>query len=157
MSAQTEERWVHGNSIDINRPEFLWYFRTFQYFYFELFLGQIYTRLFASIPAPDPTKGWKVKSLMLRYSISAPFSEFGISGTISAIGVFDGERHLWSTTLNRGLTNGFQILKVDLPEPTNYNYGLAVSINPKYEYIYGAPWYTEFYISSVGIEFLRAN
>jgi hypothetical protein len=158
MPVQTEERWVHGNSLNIDWPEYLLYFRTGNDFLFYLFLGTG-TKLHASIPAPAPTKGWRIKSLMLRHRISVPYSEFGIGGKLWSIIIYDAEHYLDGAMLiNNSITYGeYQMIKVDLPEPKSYNYGLEVRVLAYYDYIYGAPWYTAYNIASVGVEFLRPN
>ena len=52
--------------------------------------------MFAPISAPDSKKGWKVESIMIRYSIFAPFTEFGFGGRIWRVYVLDSERTLSS-------------------------------------------------------------
>jgi len=66
---------------------------------------------------------------MIRYSMFAPFTEFGFGGRIWRVYVLDAERILSSIgNLNHGLTQGYEDLRLDLPEAKTYNYGLAVDI-----------------------------
>jgi hypothetical protein len=112
--------------------------------------------VFAPIPAPESTKGWKVESIVIRYSIFAPFTEFGFGGRIWRVYVLDAERMLWSTgNLSYGLTQGYEDLRLDLPEAKAYNYGLAVGIVVLSDWFIGAPLLTTFSTSGVGLRFVR--
>ena len=65
--------------------------------------------MFTPISAPDSKKGWKVESIMIRYSIFAPFTEFGFGGRIRRVYVLDAERILSSIgKLNHGITRGLR-------------------------------------------------
>jgi hypothetical protein len=156
---ETEERWTYGSSINLLWPEIVrslnldssagLYFRLHPFFF---------NFVRAAIPAPDGTKGWQVKSVMLRYKISAPFTEFGFGGIIDSIKIMDGERRLWdSGSVSYGLTIGFETLKLELSEPKSFNYGLGVYIGVGYYWVYGMPLYSTFYFPSVGLEFVRGG
>jgi len=112
--------------------------------------------VFTPISAPDSKKGWKVESIMIRYSIFAPFTEFGFGGRIRRVYVLDAERILSSIgNLNHGLTQGCEDPRLDLPEAKTYNYGLAVDIVVLFDWFIGAPLQTTFTTSSVGLRFVR--
>ncbi len=48
-----------------------------------------------------------------------------------------------------GRTNGFETLKLDLPEPKSFKYGIGVRIGIGYDYILGAPFFTEIYFAKI--------
>jgi len=78
---------------------------------------------------------------MIRYSMFAPFTEFGFGGRIWRVYVLDAERILSSIgNLNHGLTQGYEDLRLDVPEAKTYNYGLAVDIVVLFDWLIGAPY-----------------
>ena len=112
--------------------------------------------MFTPISAPDSKKGWKVESIMIRYSIFAPFTEFGFGGRIWRVYVLDSERTLSSIgNLSYGITRGYEDLRLNLPEAKTYNYGLAVGIVVLFDWFNGLPLLTTFTTSSVGPRFVR--
>ena len=155
MSEKTE-RWVHAGSFNLILPQVLTYSRESFGITFYLNSGG-WASLSASVPAPSPTEGWRIKSLMLRYHVWTPFSEFGFTGKLGYIGVWDAERYIGGANMDAGPTSNIKVFKQDLPETlnTHYHYGLSVGINAGYfPLVWGAP-YTRFSIYSAGIEFLR--
>jgi hypothetical protein len=112
--------------------------------------------VYAPISAPESKKGWKVESIMIRYSIFTPYTEFGLGGRIWRVYVLDAERILGSIgNLSYGQTQGYEDLRLDLPEAKTYNYGLAVDIVVLSDWFIGAPLQTTFTTSSVGLRFVR--
>jgi hypothetical protein len=131
------------------------YYRSVFGFSVSFYQGQGAT-VFAPISAPDSKKGWKVESIMIRYSIFAPFTEFGFGGRIWRVYVLDSERTLSSIgNLSYGITRGYEDLRLNLPEAKTYNYGLAVGIVVLFDWFNGLPLLTTFTTSSVGPRFVR--
>jgi hypothetical protein len=131
------------------------YYRSVFGFSVSFYQGQGAT-VFTPISAPDSKKGWKVESIMIRYSIFAPFTEFGFGGRIWRVYVLDSERTLSSIgNLSYGITRGYEDLRLNLPEAKTYNYGLAVGIVVLFDWFNGLPLLTTFTTSSVGPRFVR--
>ena len=131
------------------------YYRSVFGFSVSFYQGQGAT-VFTPISAPDSKKGWKVESIMIRYSIFAPFTEFGFGGRIWRVYVLDSERTLSSIgNLSYGITRGYEDLRLNLPETKTYNYGLAVGIVVLFDWFNGLPLLTTFTTSSVGPRFVR--
>ena len=157
MAQEREERWTHGSGVQIGALDWpnITYYRSVFGFSIGFYQGQGAT-VFAPISAPDSKEGWKVESIMIRYSIFAPFTEFGFGGRIWCVYVLDAKRILSSIgNLNYGLTQGYEDLRLDLPEAKTYSYGLAVDIVVLFDWFSGPPLQTTFTTSSVGLRFVR--
>jgi hypothetical protein len=157
MAQEREERWTHGSEVQIGTLSWsnITYYRSVFGFSVSFYQGQGAT-VFAPISAPDSKKGLKVESIMIRYSIFAPFTEFGFGGRIWHIYVLDAERILSAIgNLNYGQTKGYEDLRLDHPEAKTYNYGLAVGIMVLSDYFIGASLLTTFTITSVGLRFVK--
>lgn len=156
MSQQTDESWIHGNSLSV-MPEYNPITRHPSGIVLDLYAG-LYAELLASIPTPDPNKGWLVKSVMLRYRIWSPISEFGFGGHLEEIRINDADLYLWNTFLgtDTGPTIGYRDLRLELPEPKSFKYGLGVHIRPFYQWVpIIAPLLTYVNIASVGLGFVK--
>ena len=95
-----------------------------------------------------------VKSVMLRYKILSELSEFGLTGRIFALALFDGERFAWdSNPLNYGMTIGFETIRLELPIPLRFSFGLNLGV------VFGhdeyPPAWSHFYFASAGLGFVR--
>lgn len=158
MAEETDERWIHGSAIQFEE--------TFNVVYItrygtglEILFREGYNRsLLAPIPTPNATKGWKVKSIMLRYSISIAPSEFGFSPEIFRISLYDLDRLILSYTYRNFRSTGgmFQNIKQDLPLPKNFNHGIGVLIGVRYDYIEGAPRFSFVSFAGVGLKFVKS-
>ena len=157
MVLEREERWTPGSGVQMGPIDWpnITYYRSAFGFSVNFYQGQGAVA-YAPVSTPDSKKGWKVESIMIRYSIFAPFTEFGFGGRIWRVYVLDAERMLWSTSdLNYGLTQDYEDLRIDLPQAKTYNYGLAVGIVVLFDWFSGPPLLTTFTTSSVGLGFVR--
>ena len=157
MALEREERWTNGTGVQMGPIDWpnITYYRSVFGFSVNFYQGQGAV-VYAPISAPDSKKGWKVESVMIRYYIFAPFTEFGFGGRIWQVSVLDAERTLWSIgNLSYGLTQDYVDLKLDLPEAKTYNYGLTVGIVVLFDWFSGPPLLTTFTTSSVGLRFVR--
>ena len=95
-----------------------------------------------------------VESVMLRYKIVSALSEFGLTGRIFTLVLLDGERLAWiSDPLNYGMTTGFETIKLELPGPLTFRFGLNIGIEFGHDEY--PPAYSWFYFASAGLEFVR--
>jgi len=157
MAEETDERWIHETAL---QWEYLGpgvvYNRKYDKGLETLFKEGYVRQLLAAIPTPNATNGWRVKSIMFRYSIMIAPSEFGFSPEIFHISMYDLDRFMWR--FNRFFINTggmFQDVKLDLPVPQIFNCGILVQIGLRYYYEDGLPIYSFVSFAGVGLEFVR--
>jgi hypothetical protein len=152
----TDERWVFGNTLNVEKPEAGSFSRST--LYSKLTLGQPDTLgkdnwLLASVPAPNVTEGWSIADVMLRYTIR------GEIGAIDKVGLRDGNElvHSFEDPSLAVPIPDWETLTLTLPSPRRFTFGLGVSIHASYEGFGGstAPPPTEFLFASVGLKFVR--
>ena len=120
---EIDERWTFASSLDVENPTVGEISRLTSNFSVKLDRGTV-NWVLASVPAPNVTKGWEVKSVMMRYRIS------GGAGKIDKIGLRNGDVAVHEfEDLGLGNTGGWQTAKLTLPNSARFAFGLGVSIH----------------------------
>ena len=141
-----DERWTFGHALHVEDPTIGTFIRNT--LYSKITLNPTESNwVLASVPTPNVTKGWKVGAVALRYTIR------GGVGVIDKIGLRDGDQTAYSFEgLALGPISDWQSVGLSLP-PSNFQYGLGVSIHVNYPVIQPlGP--TEFLFASVGLGFV---
>lgn len=116
---------------------------TDRYFHFRASVGKNHARsmlhskltlneaqdnwLLGSTPTPNATEGWRISSVLLRYTIR------GRAGVIDRVGLRDGENPVHSYDgLAAGPIAGWQTMTLPLSPPRTFSFGLGVSIHANY-------------------------
>jgi hypothetical protein len=149
----TDQRWIFGHALNIENPQVGTFSRST--LHSKLTLAETQDNwLLASIPTPNVTEGWKISSIMLRYTIR------GRAGGIDKVGLRDGEQlvHFFEG-LTAGPIAGWQTLTLPLSPTRTFKFGLGVSIHASYPDNFDpAPLGpTEFLFASVGLGFVRES
>jgi hypothetical protein len=147
----TDQRWVFGHALNVENPQAGTFSRSTLYCKLTLVETQD-NWLLASIPTPNVTEGWRISSVLLRYTIR------GRAGVIDKVGLRDGEQLVHSFEgLNVGPAAGWQTLTLPLSPPRAFTFGLGVSIHANYPDNFDpqplGP--AEFLFVSVGLGFVR--
>jgi murein tripeptide amidase MpaA len=146
-----DERWTFGTSLNVENPTVGQFKHTTLYTSIILAPGQ-HNFVMTSVPSPNVVEGWKIKSVMLRYRITAG------AGVIDKIGIRDGNESIHSfENLLIGVNNAWETLKLELPCPKSFKFGLDVSIHVFYDPGFGGPQPppTPFQFASIGLEFTK--
>ena len=114
-----DERWTFGTSLNVENPTVGEFKHTTLYTSIVLEPGQ-QNFVMTSVPSPNVVEGWRIKSVMLRYRITGDGG-----GTIDKIGIRDGNESIHSfENLLIGINNAWQTLKLELPCPMPFRFGL---------------------------------
>ena len=158
MISDRDERWTFGNSLNVENPDMGDFERNTLYSTITLTKnGDPYTPtqsnwVLASIPTPNATKGWKISSVMLRYTI------IGKPGIIDKVVLRDGDLELYSfENLTVGPISGWQTLTLPLPEPKAFQFGLGVGIHVVFLDYFFDCGSADFRFASVGLEFIKES
>jgi hypothetical protein len=120
---EIDQRWTFASSLDVENPAVGEISRLTLNFSVKLKRGED-NWVLASVPAPNVTEGWEVKSVMLRYRIS------GEGGKIDKIGLRNGDVAVHQFEgLGFGDTGGWQTAKLTLLNSAGFAFGLGVSIH----------------------------
>jgi hypothetical protein len=147
-----DERWTFGTSLNVEKPTVGEFKHSTLYTSIVLTPGQD-NFVMTSVPAPNVLEGWSIKSVMLRYRITGDGG-----GIIDKIGIRDGNESIYSfENLLIGTNNAWETLKLELPCPRPFRYGLDVSIHVFYDAGFGGPTQhpTPFQFVSIGLEFIK--
>jgi hypothetical protein len=150
MATERDERWIFGHALHQEDPGVSSFTRST--LYSKASLAGESGWILAAVPTPNATEGWKIASVMLRYTIK------GGAGYIDKVGVRDGDRLVHSFEgLTVGLVQGWQTLTLQLPEPEKFTYGVGVSIHLQYSDFLdvGQDRTAEFLFASVGLGFVK--
>ena len=130
MISERDERWTFGHAFNVENPDMGDFERNTLYSKITLTKnGDPYSPtqsnwVLASIPTPNATEGWKISSVMLRYTI------IGKPGIIDKVVLRDGDLEVHSfENLTVGPISGWQTLTLSLPQPKTFQFGLGVGIH----------------------------
>lgn len=147
-----DERWTFGTSLNVENPQVGEFKHTTLYTSIKLAPGQ-HNFVMTSVPSPNVLERWRVKSVMLRYRITG-----NGAGVIDKIGIRDGNESIHSfENLLIGTNNSWETLRLELPCPRAFRFGLDVSIHVFYDPGFGGPTQhpTPFHFASIGLEFTK--
>lgn len=153
MATDRDERWTFGHALHVEDPGVGVFARSTLYSKVTLLEAQS-DWVLASVPTPNVTEGWKIASVMLRYTIR------GRAGLIDKVGLRDGDQTIYTFEgLDIGPVAGWQTLTLPLPEAWKFTYGVGVSIHVNYPDNFDpqplGP--AEFLFASVGLGFVKES
>src|ERR1022692_917509 len=132
MMTDKDERWTFGHALHVEDPNVGNFIHAALYSRLSLGVNQS-NWVLASIPTPNVTQGWKISSIMLRYTIrgfawnlvggahtadGSPVT--GGPGIIDKIGIRDGDvsvHEFGGLQLTFITGGGWETLALPLPEP----------------------------------------
>lgn len=147
-----DQRWTFGTSIEVENPTVGILKHLTLYSSIQLPASQpvMSNWILASVPTPNVTEGWRISAVMLRCRIA--------QGLIDKIGIRDGNDAIHGfEELTIGNTTNWETIRLELPCPRNFRFGLGVSIHVNGPFDTGGPSSPpgKFDFASIGIEFTR--
>ncbi|MDA4126866.1 MAG: hypothetical protein OK452_06665 [Thaumarchaeota archaeon] len=171
MIIDKDERWTFGHALNVEDPTVGTFIRTTQYSKISLWVNDS-NWVLASIPTPNVTKGWKISSVMLRYTIRGlGWNDIGDlldlppelppgatgPGVIDKIVIRDGDETVHEFEgLHLTKIKDWETLTLALPQSKQFKFGLGVSIHVFYEGpVGGDDVPAEILFASVGLGFVK--
>jgi hypothetical protein len=148
-----DERWTFGHALNVENPSVGTFLRST--LHAKIILTETQSNwVLASVPTPNVTKGWRISSVLLRYTIR------GRAGHIDKVGLRDGDQLVHSFEgLNVGPAASWQTLTLPLSPARKFRFGLGVSIHVDYPDNFDpqplGP--SEFLFASVGLGFVKQS
>jgi hypothetical protein len=127
MITDRDERWTFGHALNVEDPNTGIFERSTLYSKITINLNPFSNWVLASIPTPNVTKGWRISSVMLRYTIPG---QIGFTGSIDKIIVRDGNEIVAEfENLKIWANAGWETLTLNLPQSKTFKFGLGVGIH----------------------------